>query len=253
MSCDRFSEALGALVDGALPAEERPALEAHLGQCDRCRALVRDLERIRAAARGLERPMPPDRAWLTLAARLRQQMDAPPRTAAPAGRVDAGTRPRWRWLAAAAAIVIVATAAVLSLWRGRPPVAAPDRSAARSQAAQPANATLAESIETELRLAEQHYEKAIAGLEQIADAEERSLDPQVAAVLRKNLSVIDAAISESRAALRSQPESALAQESLFEAFRRKLALLEDTIALINEMRKGNQAGAARIAGGLNPS
>ena len=51
---------------------------------------------------------------------------------------------------------------------------------------------------------------------------------------------------ESRQALDSQPTSELAQESLFEAFRRKVALLEDTIGLINEMRQGDQAGAARI-------
>jgi len=37
---------------------------------------------------------------------------------------------------------------------------------------------------------------------------------------------------------------------LFEALQRKVGLLRDTIALINEMRKGDQAGAARIAGSL---
>ncbi len=45
----------------------------------------------------------------------------------------------------------------------------------------------------------------------------------------------------------------MAQESLFDAFRRKVSLLQDTIALMNEMRKGNQAGAARIAEGPNKS
>ena len=42
----------------------------------------------------------------------------------------------------------------------------------------------------------------------------------------------------------------LAQESLFEALRSKLALLQDMVALINEMRKGNQEGAARIVSEL---
>ena len=45
----------------------------------------------------------------------------------------------------------------------------------------------------------------------------------------------------------------MAQESLFEAFRSKIGLLQDTISLINEMRKGNQAEAARIAGSLHKS
>jgi hypothetical protein len=70
-------------------------------------------------------------------------------------------------------------------------------------------------------------------------------------VLQKNLSVIDQAIGESRAALRTQPASELAQESLFEALRSKVTLLQDTVSLINEMRKGNQEGAARIVSGIN--
>ena len=58
-------------------------------------------------------------------------------------------------------------------------------------------------------------------------------------------------VFESRDALRIQPQSSLAQESLFEALRHKVALLQDTLALINEMRKGNEEGAARIISGLN--
>jgi tetratricopeptide (TPR) repeat protein len=97
---------------------------------------------------------------------------------------------------------------------------------------------LARTVEAERQMAEEHYQKAIVALEQIAHAEDKTLDPQVAATLRKNLGVIDQAISESRAALKSQPDSEPAQASLFEAFRDKLTLLQDTVALINEMRKG---------------
>ena len=62
--------------------------------------------------------------------------------------------------------------------------------------------------------------------------------------------VIDDALGESRAVLQTQPSNELAQESLFEALRSKLALLQDMVALINEMRKGNQEGAARIVSEL---
>ena len=65
--------------------------------------------------------------------------------------------------------------------------------------------------------------------------------------------MIDSAINESRTALRAQPDSQIAQESLFDAFRRKVSLLQDTIALMNEMRKGNPEGAARVVEGLNKS
>jgi hypothetical protein len=112
------------------------------------------------------------------------------------------------------------------------------------------DAPTAESIETELMQAEQHYQKAITGLEQIASAEKGSLDPQTASTLEKNLAVIDQAISESRAALKVQPGSEPAQASLLDSFKTKISLLQDTVALINDMRKGNDAGAARIVTGL---
>ena len=70
-------------------------------------------------------------------------------------------------------------------------------------------------------------------------------------MLQNNLRVIDQAIGESRAALQAQPSSAPAQASLFDAMRDKVALLQQTVELINEMRKGNQAEAGRLIEGLN--
>jgi hypothetical protein len=133
---------------------------------------------------------------------------------------------------------------------------APASSPATATASAPASPTGAappESVAGELQQAEAHYEKAIDGLQQIAKAGQGSLDPKVAAALQQNLTVIDQAIAESRAALQAQPTSAPAQASLLDAFRTKVGLLEETIALINEMRKGNDAGAARIVKGLKQS
>ena len=74
---------------------------------------------------------------------------------------------------------------------------------------------------------------------------------ETADVLNANLTVIDGAITESRAALQTEPDNPMAQESLFDALRSKLELLQDVVSLINEMRKGNPEGAARIVSGLN--
>jgi hypothetical protein len=52
------------------------------------------------------------------------------------------------------------------------------------------------------------------------------------------------------AGLQKRHAEPTAQESLFESFKSKIALLQETVALINEMRKGNEAGAARIVSGL---
>ncbi|UPY99787.1 hypothetical protein [Klebsiella pneumoniae] len=65
--------------------------------------------------------------------------------------------------------------------------------------------------------------------------------------------VIDQAIAATKSALQSEPQSAPAREGLFDALRKKVSLLQDTIALMNEMRKGNSAGAAQLVDGGNKS
>jgi hypothetical protein len=80
-----------------------------------------------------------------------------------------------------------------------------------------------------------------------------ALDPKVTAALRQNVAIVDKAIADSRAALAEEPGSVPARESLFDALRRKVTLLQDTIALVGEMSRGNQAGTAAIVEGLKKS
>ncbi len=285
MNCERYTEAIDDLVDGRIGPAARLELEAHLAGCESCRALVADLRSIRVTASALPVHRPPERIWTRLAEELPASLPASAHAAAetqptvrrePDSTRDAGPRPSWvtrlfgapGWRVAWAAAGVLALAAVLLvllLPRVRPgqqgpavakaPSATPSTPAAKGGEApvHPSNADLVQSVESELQMAEQHYEKAIAGLEQIAKAGEGTLDPQVASALRKNLGVIDQAIKDSRVALQAQPTNELAQESLFEAFRRKVGLLQDTVTLINEMRKGNQAEAAKIIGNMQKS
>ena len=98
---------------------------------------------------------------------------------------------------------------------------------------------------------EQQYTQAIATLEKITSVERAVLDPDTADVLETGILLIDDAIAESRAALDTNPDSEVAQETLFQGLHRKVALLQQTLSLINEMRKGNEDGAARIISELN--
>jgi hypothetical protein len=255
MTCARHQDSIGELIDGTLAGPDREALETHLATCEACRARVEDLRRIREAAARLDRLQPPDRVWTQIAARL--EFDAPGRkTMVPSFRRSAALS----WLAAAALVVILAG----TVWFMRSAFdTAPQHTAgiegpapsieADRVAGNDSSPVVVESIEEELRLAEEHYMRAITALEQIANEKSEVLDPEVAGTLQRNLQVIDQAIAESRAAVQVRPESRPAQESLFEALRRKVYLLQDTIALMNEMRKGNQSEAARIVEGLNKS
>ncbi|MBZ5557398.1 MAG: zf-HC2 domain-containing protein [Acidobacteriia bacterium] len=241
-------------VDDALDAGARAEVDRHLETCPACRLLVDDLRELRHVAGSLDLREPPARAWSRIERAIRLE---PKDTRLQGARFGESRRARfasmggarYAWLAAAAALVIATGVGLRFYTTHRPDTAA----VSTTDGTAPAVASAAaQSIEAELREAESHYEKAIKGLEQITSSEQNTLDPGTAATLQKNLAVIDQAISESRAALHAQPDSEPAQQSLLDSFKTKIALLQDTVALINEMRKGNEAGAARIVSGLKP-
>jgi putative zinc finger protein len=254
---------LNELVDNTLAPADTVEVERHLENCAECRALVAGLTDLRHAIASLESREPPARAWSRIERAIQLEGSARnPERASDEGRarnvervenvgdgrrLGAGRRWRFTWMAvAAAAVVVLAVLMASRPWRfASGPDAPADGAQAGATSGDPAQA-----VEAELRQASEHYEKAIKGLEQIANDGQGTLDPRTAATLQKNLAVIDQAITESRAALRTQPNSEPAQQSLIENFKTKIGLLQDTVALINEMRKGNEAGAARIVSGL---
>jgi len=242
-------------VDGALAPEARAEIERHLAACGECRLLAADLREIERTAAALEPADPPAHVWARIETAVRR---AGPEGRTPplqrvADRLGLGS-PVVRGWAAVAAALIVATLVGLRfgpLAHRTGGTASPAGAPATETAAGAADPNeLTQSVESELLQAEQHYQKAISGLEQITAAGQGALDPGTAATVQKNLEVIDRAIAESRAALKAQPASEPAQDSLLESFKTKIMLLQDTVALINEMRRGNQAGAAEIASGL---
>ena len=103
----------------------------------------------------------------------------------------------------------------------------------RSGERQRAASDLVRNAASELQLAEQHYQNAITALEQLTVARDSALDPSVAAEIAQSLKSIDRAIDDSRAALKSDPNSFVAQTSLLEALRMKVALLQETVSLMN--------------------
>jgi len=236
MNCQDYEIALGDYVDGTLDERSGIDFEAHLTSCDRCRALVADFGAIREAALALEPELPSPQVWTKLAAAVEAEQRS--------------TLHRWgfTWRTLAASIAMITMAASLTwIGNGLAPIKRPSGQSATAATSQAEPI----SVRAQFDLAEMQYTNAIAGLESIAKNEQSALDMETADVLQANLTVIDGAITESRAALQTEPDNPAAQESLFDALRSKLELLQDVIALINEMRKGNPEGAARIVSGLN--
>jgi predicted anti-sigma-YlaC factor YlaD len=234
MNCGECQPLLSGYADDSAGAHDRARIAAHLHDCPPCRSLLQDLTAIRTAARSLEVLTPPAGVWHRLSAAAAV---TPSRTSIQLGWFG------WRPAAAMAMTAVIAT----GLWQvaGRlEPAGAPQ--VASQPPASEARMPVAIRAETEA-----DYTVAIARLEEVAAADRGALDAETASSIDAGLVVIDQAITESRAALKSEPESAPAQESLFTALRRKVALLQDMLALINDMRKGNQDGAARILSEIN--
>jgi anti-sigma factor RsiW len=249
MHCQRYTEAIQELVDGTLGSIRRSELQFHLDQCDDCRALLQDLERIRDLAGSLDRPVVPNRVWLQVAGRLRQEGRLRPAV------VEVRSPHRRYVLAAIAAALLMAVGG--SLFFGLPAArgSRQQQAASRSPAGNAPSTAAVQGdqgdIAAEFRLAEEHYQNAIAKLEEAAKTDQNAIDPQTAGMIQKNLRVLDQAIAESSAAVRNDPASTAARDSLFDVLKRKVSLLQDTIALMNEMRKGNAAGAAQLVEGVN--
>ena len=233
--CKDVEAQLSQMVDGQLPDAAAQALvRAHLEECASCRGVLQDLERLRRTSRALGPVTPPEHLWLEVAGQLRLgDVEKPvevPQRATPISR-----GPLVQWLGLAAALLVV-TIGAYYFYR---PTVAP--TTVQSNAAAPGTV---EAVAEELNLATSHYEKAIAQLEALAKSDNGTLDPATAKTLQDSIKKIDVAIAESRTALTQDPGSEPARESLFDALHRKMVVLQATVNLMNEMRKGNQAGAA---------
>jgi predicted anti-sigma-YlaC factor YlaD len=233
MTCEEARLRISPLIDGELSGEEAAAVLAHLAGCDACSWFRQDLDRVRRAAASLGPIAPPDHVWLHVAGQTRlESPDAlkPRRPAAHRGAIA-------QWLGIAAALVVVTIGAYVV---GSTTSSAP-------QSSNPATSASVETVAEELNLAMQHYERAITELETLAQSGSSTLDPAMATMLNTNIKTINAAISESRMALLQNPGNGPARDSLFEALRRKVVVLQATVNLMNEMRKGNQVGAIEAA------
>ena len=79
--------------------------------------------------------------------------------------------------------------------------------------------------------AEAVYDKEILMLQSIMRWRKAELDPATAAIIDKNLKIIDAAIAQSRAALRRDPASSMISDQLTHALDKKVELLRTAAML----------------------
>jgi anti-sigma factor RsiW len=215
---DRLSE----YVDDELPSADRLALEAHLGSCAECSALLADLRRVVARAGALEPSTPARDLWPDIAARIGAGSAASSRV------VPLSARREKRWSFSlpqlAAAAVLLMTVSGGTVWLLQAPAGTPAGTATTA-----ANPTAIHASAT----ATQSYAAAVADLERVLAEGRNQLDTATVRVIQQNLIAIDNAIAQAQKALSSDPANLYLNTHLAETMRRKLDLLRQAATLVH--------------------
>ena len=217
LTCEQLVERLDDYFDG----RNASGVDAHLARCPECAALVTDVRTIRAAARTLEPIAPPEHVWRQVRAHM--SVDTPP-------RVSWLDRFGWRSMSEPIGAVAVLVLLVGGLtWIG-----------VRLAAPQPVQIADTSGTPAEFQIAEAEYAYAIERLEEAAEAGAPRLDALTGATLESSIHDIDTAIGDARDALALAPDDAVTQESLLDALGSKVALLQDTVALLGDLEPATE-------------
>lgn len=198
MTCSEAHDHLEAHLDGSLDPVRCDALDAHLASCAECRAADETIRWVRQRTAALPREVAPSRdLWDGIAPRL--------------------ARPRRRYAVplsalVAAAVLLVAASATTTLWLSR--------------ASSPAPSGFAGT--------EAGYLSATLELSELYARARETMTPETRAVLERNLHVIEQALGEARAALRSDPADRSLEAIVTTAYRRKIEFLERATMLDRE-------------------
>jgi hypothetical protein len=211
MRCQQFENSLVQETDGPLPFEAM----AHLEACPSCRMLREDLQTIAVAAQewGIDEPIPPQRVWTAIEARLQAegliaQPDWQP------------TSPGWfaGWwdfvsrleLAGAYALAILVAAGIAG-YKAAPVADTFERPAIAQHVSRPALDGLGSTLD--------------GNMQRVVASFSPNYDNSVTLSLQRNLEIIDNLIAVCEKTVREHPADPLAREYLYGAYQQKADLL----------------------------
>lgn len=237
ITCEHVDSVLSAWFEGDLGPAERRAVDAHLRECLRCAALVRDIETIRHDAAKLP-PVEPSRdLWQGIAERIEAPViELKPRQApTPALRT-------WHMAAAAVVLMALSSGATYLLTSGqseggatqfvvtRDTILVPRSVAAPNvvppQQPRPSSGSAPTVlVSTQPSAPEVMYDQEISRLRVILDQRRGDLDTATVAALEKSLRAIDQAIVDAKVALAGNGQNAFLTEQLNRALEKKVSVL----------------------------
>ena len=177
MKCAAAQELISEHMDGALGPDREAELRAHLESCRDCRELAGDFAAIVRGAKGLASLEPSPAVWPKVAAEVREILqEAPAAAREKRGWPGAFWKPAgWMYAAAAALILVVVGGLVI---RQKP-----------WSTVGPSKESSIEFTLAKLREAQSYYEKAIQSLREAVQSQEGGIDPRLAEVFNRNLTV----------------------------------------------------------------
>lgn len=204
-----------AFAEGSLPTDRAREVQEHLRQCATCAADVRTLEATMTSIRSAPTPVSRiDELWPEIRSRIERTKVVP--LSALASDPPRTPRRRGRWIAASVLIAAAVVAfAVITVPRRQP--SAGDRTVASGGASTPIVPVTdsVQSYEAEARVLLNHLE-----------VERAMMRPEAAAMIDRDLKVIDAAIDELKLAIANDPKNAALRQLLAESYRQKVELLK---------------------------
>ncbi len=231
---------LSDFVDGHLDPDERQAVAEHLLASAESRAIEAELLEVKRRARALGGIAPPPDLFDRIRARMDDQTDVVDLTlhidpAPAAASTSSPARRRWSGEIRAAAMIaaLVATgAAGWALGAGQGGVGV-SGSSGEAVATTPSDGPLqAQQAGAEIgAAAAADLAASVADLERLLDSAPEALDANTVRILRKNLALIQAAVAESRDALRQDPDNAYVRRHLEGAMERQRAFVQEAAQL----------------------
>jgi hypothetical protein len=228
MRCSKTHRLIGEKLEGTIGAQDLAELKKHLEKCADCRDLMKDFESIAEDARSLPKREPSGRVWTAIVEDVRKARRAPKGDRAIKPRwlyIFAAGRPRWAWAAALTLVIVGGIVAGIHPWRSAPGPESDERFAV-----------------AKLKEAENYYRLAIKSLGEAIGSEKNGFDPQVAAMFAQNLKDIDAVIQDCRTAVTRDPNDVETRLFLLDAYKNKVAILDNLIDVKKRMSPAIKAG-----------
>ncbi|MBN1271878.1 MAG: zf-HC2 domain-containing protein [Candidatus Aminicenantes bacterium] len=221
MKCSKAKKLISEYVDGELDDKQSRMLEEHLDKCPECSRLLVDFQKIVEDAENLDPYSPSEYAWENIKSRLTGGLSTFP-AEEPQGRRKMNLlfgSPALKFgLSAAAVLIVVAAAFFFGLNVNRngdflPPDKAQEKALAK------------------LEEAEYHYRKAIDALMEAVSSPENVVSPEMAAVFRANLEVINLSITGYKGAVLMDPSDIESRNALITAYAEKVTFLNKMLTM----------------------